>query len=168
MTFSLPRVRHPNYWTRQFAGEAVKARQDPFSSFDYVEYDSSDIACDQCRKSKCKCERSSANEPCKACIMLGTRKFYIIQFVAIYSTSSFFNRSLPERNMRLVLPANYLAALKLNTITLYNLVFLSSSGLTDLCLLYLNIPRLHVSWSVAQTRSPKRLYRCHRSPLASN
>jgi hypothetical protein len=29
-------------------------------------------ACDQCRKSKCKCERSSENEPCKACIMLGT------------------------------------------------------------------------------------------------
>ncbi|KAH9992334.1 fungal-specific transcription factor domain-containing protein [Russula vinacea] len=29
-------------------------------------------ACDQCRKSKCKCERSSANEPCKACILLGT------------------------------------------------------------------------------------------------
>ncbi|KAI9508265.1 fungal-specific transcription factor domain-containing protein [Russula earlei] len=29
-------------------------------------------ACDQCRKSKCKCERTSENEPCKACIMLGT------------------------------------------------------------------------------------------------
>ncbi|KAI0293914.1 fungal-specific transcription factor domain-containing protein [Russula brevipes] len=29
-------------------------------------------ACDQCRKSKCKCERTSDNEPCKACIMLGT------------------------------------------------------------------------------------------------
>lgn len=29
-------------------------------------------ACDQCRKSKCKCERTSPNEPCKACIMLGT------------------------------------------------------------------------------------------------
>ncbi|KAF5313415.1 hypothetical protein D9611_008569 [Ephemerocybe angulata] len=29
-------------------------------------------ACDQCRKSKCKCERTSANEPCKSCIMLGT------------------------------------------------------------------------------------------------
>ncbi|TFK29468.1 hypothetical protein FA15DRAFT_752599 [Coprinopsis marcescibilis] len=29
-------------------------------------------ACDQCRKSKCKCERSSSNEPCKSCIMLGT------------------------------------------------------------------------------------------------
>lgn len=32
------------------------------------------LACDQCRKSKCKCERSSPNEPCKSCIMLGTRK----------------------------------------------------------------------------------------------
>ena len=31
------------------------------------------IACDQCRKSKCKCERSAPGEPCKACIMLGTR-----------------------------------------------------------------------------------------------
>ncbi|KXN89712.1 Nitrogen assimilation transcription factor nirA [Leucoagaricus sp. SymC.cos] len=29
-------------------------------------------ACDQCRKSKCKCERSGPNEPCKSCIMLGT------------------------------------------------------------------------------------------------
>ncbi|EIN14455.1 hypothetical protein PUNSTDRAFT_49242 [Punctularia strigosozonata HHB-11173 SS5] len=29
-------------------------------------------ACDQCRKSKCKCERSSANEPCKNCVMLNT------------------------------------------------------------------------------------------------
>ncbi|VDB85141.1 unnamed protein product [Peniophora sp. CBMAI 1063] len=29
-------------------------------------------ACDQCRKSKCKCERSAPGEPCKACIMLGT------------------------------------------------------------------------------------------------
>jgi hypothetical protein len=35
-------------------------------------YDSS--ACDQCRKSKCKCERTSPNEPCKSCIMLGTRE----------------------------------------------------------------------------------------------
>ncbi|EAU83952.2 hypothetical protein CC1G_09834 [Coprinopsis cinerea okayama7 len=30
-------------------------------------------ACDQCRKSKCKCERSGPNEPCKSCILLGTR-----------------------------------------------------------------------------------------------
>ncbi|KAI0694111.1 fungal-specific transcription factor domain-containing protein [Cytidiella melzeri] len=29
-------------------------------------------ACDQCRKSKCKCERTSAAEPCKNCILLGT------------------------------------------------------------------------------------------------
>ncbi|KIK52123.1 hypothetical protein GYMLUDRAFT_50070 [Collybiopsis luxurians FD-317 M1] len=29
-------------------------------------------ACDQCRKSKCKCERSSPNEPCRNCVMLGT------------------------------------------------------------------------------------------------
>ncbi|KAI0249787.1 fungal-specific transcription factor domain-containing protein [Lactifluus subvellereus] len=29
-------------------------------------------ACDQCRKSKCKCERSSEDEQCKACAMLGT------------------------------------------------------------------------------------------------
>ncbi|KAF5348929.1 hypothetical protein D9756_009732 [Leucocoprinus leucothites] len=29
-------------------------------------------ACDQCRKSKCKCERSGLNEPCKSCIILGT------------------------------------------------------------------------------------------------
>ncbi|KIM41432.1 hypothetical protein M413DRAFT_18957 [Hebeloma cylindrosporum] len=29
-------------------------------------------AFDQCRKSKCKCERSGQNEPCKNCIMLGT------------------------------------------------------------------------------------------------
>ncbi|KIJ59890.1 hypothetical protein HYDPIDRAFT_99795, partial [Hydnomerulius pinastri MD-312] len=29
-------------------------------------------ACDQCRKSKCKCERSVDGEACKSCIMLGT------------------------------------------------------------------------------------------------
>ena len=29
-------------------------------------------ACDQCRKSKCKCERSLPTEPCKNCILLGT------------------------------------------------------------------------------------------------
>lgn len=29
-------------------------------------------ACDQCRKSKCKCERASPGEPCRNCIMLGT------------------------------------------------------------------------------------------------
>ncbi|TBU22427.1 fungal-specific transcription factor domain-containing protein [Dichomitus squalens] len=30
-------------------------------------------ACDQCRKSKCKCERSSPQEPCRNCVMLGTQ-----------------------------------------------------------------------------------------------
>lgn len=30
-------------------------------------------ACDQCRKYKCKCERSNPNEPCKNCVMLGTQ-----------------------------------------------------------------------------------------------
>ncbi|KAF9030317.1 hypothetical protein BDZ89DRAFT_985448 [Hymenopellis radicata] len=29
-------------------------------------------ACDQCRKSKCKCERASPDEPCRSCVMLGT------------------------------------------------------------------------------------------------
>ncbi|KDQ54162.1 hypothetical protein JAAARDRAFT_38766 [Jaapia argillacea MUCL 33604] len=29
-------------------------------------------ACDQCRKSKCKCERTASNEPCKNCVLLGT------------------------------------------------------------------------------------------------
>ncbi|KAF9563839.1 hypothetical protein CPC08DRAFT_721409 [Agrocybe pediades] len=29
-------------------------------------------ACDQCRKSKCKCERTGPSEPCKNCIMLST------------------------------------------------------------------------------------------------
>ncbi|KAL4247550.1 hypothetical protein ABKN59_007339 [Abortiporus biennis] len=29
-------------------------------------------ACDQCRKSKCKCERSNPQEPCRNCVMLGT------------------------------------------------------------------------------------------------
>ncbi|TDL20640.1 hypothetical protein BD410DRAFT_362130 [Rickenella mellea] len=29
-------------------------------------------ACDQCRKSKCKCERNSDGEPCRSCILLGT------------------------------------------------------------------------------------------------
>ncbi|KAI0305366.1 fungal-specific transcription factor domain-containing protein [Multifurca ochricompacta] len=49
---------------------------DPSSSsskiFDKAVRRRSSKACDQCRKSKCKCERSSGNEPCKACIMLGT------------------------------------------------------------------------------------------------
>ncbi|EJD52017.1 hypothetical protein AURDEDRAFT_158861 [Auricularia subglabra TFB-10046 SS5] len=29
-------------------------------------------ACDQCRKSKCKCERTSEHEPCRSCVLLGT------------------------------------------------------------------------------------------------
>ncbi|KAH9915218.1 fungal-specific transcription factor domain-containing protein [Fomitopsis serialis] len=29
-------------------------------------------ACDQCRKSKCKCERSNPQDPCRNCVMLGT------------------------------------------------------------------------------------------------
>lgn len=29
-------------------------------------------ACDQCRKSKCKCERTNAQDPCRNCVMLGT------------------------------------------------------------------------------------------------
>jgi hypothetical protein len=31
-------------------------------------------ACDQCRKSKCKCERAADGGACKSCIMLGTRE----------------------------------------------------------------------------------------------
>ncbi|KAH9847011.1 fungal-specific transcription factor domain-containing protein [Lenzites betulinus] len=30
-------------------------------------------ACDQCRKSKCKCERGGPQEPCRNCVMLGTQ-----------------------------------------------------------------------------------------------
>jgi hypothetical protein len=30
-------------------------------------------ACDQCRKSKCKCERTGDGESCKNCIMMNTR-----------------------------------------------------------------------------------------------
>ncbi|KAI5120399.1 hypothetical protein M0805_000178 [Coniferiporia weirii] len=30
-------------------------------------------ACDQCRKSKCKCERTGDGEPCKSCILLGAQ-----------------------------------------------------------------------------------------------
>ncbi|KAF8178184.1 fungal-specific transcription factor domain-containing protein [Mycena galopus ATCC 62051] len=29
-------------------------------------------ACDQCRKSKCKCERPAPGEPCRSCVLLGT------------------------------------------------------------------------------------------------
>jgi len=30
------------------------------------------IACDQCRKAKCKCERGDGpNDPCKTCVQLG-------------------------------------------------------------------------------------------------
>ncbi|PCH37572.1 hypothetical protein WOLCODRAFT_84184 [Wolfiporia cocos MD-104 SS10] len=29
-------------------------------------------ACDQCRKSKCKCERAGPQDPCRNCVMLGT------------------------------------------------------------------------------------------------
>ena len=35
-------------------------------------------ACDQCLKSKCKCERGSANEPCRNCVMLGTRELDVL------------------------------------------------------------------------------------------
>lgn len=45
--------------------------------FDCTHHGPQNVACDQCRKSKCKCERTSLNEPCKACIMLGTRESFI-------------------------------------------------------------------------------------------
>lgn len=35
-------------------------------------------ACDQCRKSKCKCERSSPQDPCRNCVMLGTGESFRI------------------------------------------------------------------------------------------
>lgn len=35
-------------------------------------------ACDQCRKSKCKCERSTSQEPCKNCVLLGTGTFKLL------------------------------------------------------------------------------------------
>lgn len=37
-------------------------------------------ACDQCRKSKCKCERSSPQDPCRNCVMLGTRTSFHASF----------------------------------------------------------------------------------------
>ncbi|KAK6991693.1 hypothetical protein R3P38DRAFT_3183082 [Favolaschia claudopus] len=59
----------------------------PFSHYDQEECDGHDFdpdstkksvrrrsskACDQCRKSKCKCERSGLGNPCRSCVALGT------------------------------------------------------------------------------------------------
>ncbi|KAK6988297.1 hypothetical protein R3P38DRAFT_3229208 [Favolaschia claudopus] len=59
----------------------------PFSHCDQEECDGHDFdpdstkksvrrrsskACDQCRKSKCKCERSGLGNPCRSCVALGT------------------------------------------------------------------------------------------------
>ncbi|KAJ7057212.1 fungal-specific transcription factor domain-containing protein, partial [Mycena amicta] len=35
-------------------------------------------ACDQCRKSKCKCERTSPDAPCRSCVALKTGKYKLI------------------------------------------------------------------------------------------
>lgn len=45
-------------------------------------------ACDQCRKSKCKCERGSPQDPCRNCVMLGTRESSLSIFARIYRLSS--------------------------------------------------------------------------------
>ncbi|KAI0267274.1 fungal-specific transcription factor domain-containing protein [Gloeopeniophorella convolvens] len=42
-------------------------------AYDKIVRRRSSKACDQCRKSKCKCERSTEDEPCKSCIMVGTQ-----------------------------------------------------------------------------------------------
>jgi len=42
-------------------------------------------ACDQCRKSKCKCERTSPSKPCKNCIILGTGRPLIPFYPFFYS-----------------------------------------------------------------------------------
>jgi hypothetical protein len=78
-------ARHPKHMTRRFVGEVVKVRHDSlfFPSLT-TECEFLGKACDQCRKSKCKCERTSDNESCKACIMLGTREFCVVQFVEIF------------------------------------------------------------------------------------
>ena len=52
--------------------------------------------------------------------MLGTRKFYIIQFVAIFCTPYFSTVLYQERNMRLVLYGR----VEIDIITLYNFVCL--------------------------------------------
>ncbi|KJA25236.1 hypothetical protein HYPSUDRAFT_199780 [Hypholoma sublateritium FD-334 SS-4] len=46
---------------------------DPAPPPDRIVRRRSSKACDQCRKSKCKCERAAPSEPCKNCVMLNTR-----------------------------------------------------------------------------------------------
>ena len=47
-------------------------------------------ACDQCRKSKCKCERTNPQDPCRNCIMLGTRKCTLASPPVVSCGSSYF------------------------------------------------------------------------------
>lgn len=57
----------------QSGGVAVKVSYIPSFCF-YFKPSYRFLACDQCRKSKCKCERSGPDELCKSCAMLGTRE----------------------------------------------------------------------------------------------
>lgn len=43
-------------------------------------------ACDQCRKSKCKCERAGDGSACKNCMMLGTG-MYLVPFINLVVSS---------------------------------------------------------------------------------
>lgn len=45
-------------------------------------------ACDQCRKSKCKCERTNSQEPCRNCVMLGTGE--LLSHVALHWNSKVY------------------------------------------------------------------------------
>ena len=74
---------HATQSERIIRRRSSKGRCHPFLSVDFHS-DLSPLyqpACDQCRKSKCKCERVPDGGPCKSCIMLGTRES-IISFIA--------------------------------------------------------------------------------------
>ncbi|KAL1742298.1 fungal-specific transcription factor domain-containing protein [Schizophyllum fasciatum] len=54
---------------RWCGGGAAKARGAPHAHCPFT--DTPPTACDQCRKSKCKCERGAQGDDCKNCLMLG-------------------------------------------------------------------------------------------------
>ncbi len=81
----LPHPSQPTYpWTAQRDQDTSDQENDGDNDHDEDGGDKqvkrrSSKACDQCRKSKCKCERSSsAGEPCRNCVLLGTGEYFVV------------------------------------------------------------------------------------------
>lgn len=119
------------------------------SSRGYTLNDRSTSACDQCRKSKCKCERSSPNEPCRSCVMLGTGECQ-----SILLATRLFDPSCPT-----------IYALAEKASCLPFLASFDNPASATVLVVLTNFCSMHIFGSVAQERTAEGLHRCYRGSL---